>query len=172
MVTASGCHKGLLKISDFIEVDLYGQPIDPNDPHRPSAETLVHVALYRLSPKINAVLHAHSIPNTVLSRIEKGNEIRFQGWEMQKALRGEITHEKTSTLAIFSNTQDMQALAESVEKRWISINGLHWGFLVRGHGVYAWGETMEEARRHLEAIEFLLSCELEMRRLTLGVDQS
>jgi methylthioribulose-1-phosphate dehydratase len=30
----------------------------------------------------------------------------------------------------------------------------------------AWGRDMHEARRHLEALEFLLGCELELRKLT------
>jgi len=40
-----------------------------------------------------------------------------------------------------------------------------WGYLIDGHGLYAWGRDMPEARRHLEAFEFLLGCELELRRL-------
>ena len=40
-----------------------------------------------------------------------------------------------------------------------------WGYLIEGHGLYAWGRDMKEARRHLEAFEFLINCELEMRKL-------
>ena len=32
------------------------------------------------------------------------------------------------------------------------------GFLIRGHGLYAWGRDIAEARRHVEGLEFLLSC--------------
>jgi methylthioribulose-1-phosphate dehydratase len=28
--------------------------------------------------------------------------------------------------------------------------------LLRGHGLYTWGRTIEEAERHVEALEFLL----------------
>jgi methylthioribulose-1-phosphate dehydratase len=31
--------------------------------------------------------------------------------------------------------------------------------------MYTWGRDMPEARRHLEALEFLLGCELDLRRL-------
>ena len=41
-----------------------------------------------------------------------------------------------------------------------------WGYLIDGHGLYTWGSDMAEARRHLEAFEFLLDCELDLRRLT------
>ena len=39
------------------------------------------------------------------------------------------------------------------------------GYLIDGHGIYAWGRDMPEARRHLEAFEFLLACELDLLRL-------
>ena len=43
--------------------------------------------------------------------------------------------------------------------------GPMWGYLIDGHGLYAWGRDMAETRRHLEAFEFLLGCELELRTL-------
>ena len=39
------------------------------------------------------------------------------------------------------------------------------GYLIRGHGVYVWGPSMDGALARLEALEFLLCCELERRRL-------
>jgi methylthioribulose-1-phosphate dehydratase len=30
------------------------------------------------------------------------------------------------------------------------------GFLLRGHGLYTWGKSVDEARRHIEILEFLL----------------
>jgi len=30
------------------------------------------------------------------------------------------------------------------------------GFLLRGHGLYTWGEDVAQARRHVEIFEFLL----------------
>ena len=46
--------------------------------------------------------------------------------------------------------------------------GPMWGYLIDGHGLYAWGRDMAEARRHLDAFDFLLGCELELRRLAAG----
>ena len=40
-----------------------------------------------------------------------------------------------------------------------------WGYLIAGHGLYAWGRDIAEARRHLDAFEFMLGCELELRRM-------
>ena len=165
VVTASGFHKGHLREEHFLEVDLMGQPIRSDLNVRPSAETLVHVSLYRLDPDIGAVLHAHSVPNTVLSLIHDSEQLVIQGFEMQKALSGQVTHETSIALEIINNTQDMPELARWVEERWHERGGLKWGLLVRGHGVYVWGRDVTEARRHLEGVEFLLSCLLELKKL-------
>lgn len=166
LVTASGYHKGHLTEDHFIMTDLFGTPIDPQASNRPSAETLVHVALYQLSPAINAVLHIHSVPNTVLSQLESNEFLVINGLEMQKSLKGINSHDQDVKLAVFDNTQDMQYLAQQVQKAWKEQDGLIAGFLVRGHGAYYWGNTLNEAKRHLEGLEFMLACMLEFKRLT------
>jgi methylthioribulose-1-phosphate dehydratase len=35
-----------------------------------------------------------------------------------------------------------------------------WGYLIAGHGLYTWGRDVEEAQRHLDAFEFLLTAEM------------
>ena len=89
--------------------------------------------------------------------------VRFDGYELQKAFHGNTTHEGTMDLPVFPNTQDMPELAARVDAALDA--GPLWGYLIDGHGLYAWGRTMAEARRHLEAFEFLLGCELDLRRL-------
>jgi methylthioribulose-1-phosphate dehydratase len=42
---------------------------------------------------------------------------------------------------------------------------LQHGYLIRRHGLYTWGRTLDEARRHVEIFEFLFEC--IARRLTL-----
>lgn len=164
LVTASGCHKGHLSEQDMLEVDLSGQPKADVSDRKPSAETLLHTRLYSLSPQIGAVLHTHSVASTVLSRLETRDWLELSGYEMQKSLAGNTTHDETIRLAVFDNTQDMQGLAGLLAGRWVD-EPLRWGFLVSGHGLYAWGKDMQEARRHLEGLEFLFACALEMRRM-------
>jgi methylthioribulose-1-phosphate dehydratase len=48
---------------------------------------------------------------------------------------------------------------------WIESGKPLHAYLINGHGIYTWGHDMAEARRHLEALEFLLCCELDLRRL-------
>lgn len=166
VVTASGRHKGELTEADFLEVDLEGEPIDQDLSLRPSAETLVHVMLYKLSDEIGAVLHTHSIPNTVLSMIESSDQLSIKGFEMQKALSGHHDHDTAINIEIFDNTQDMRQLAQEIKERWILRDGLKWALLIRGHGIYVWGREIHETRRHLEGLEFLLSCVLELKKIS------
>jgi len=162
LITESGCQKGELTTRNLLQVDLHGTVLSGTG--KPSAETLLHTRLYQLDNHIGAVLHTHSVASTVLSRIETGACLSLSGYEMQKSLAGNTTHEAQIEIAILDNHQDMAFLSDQLAQRWQE-TPLKWGFLVRGHGLYSWGRDMQEARRHLEGLEFLFACELELRRL-------
>ena len=161
-ITVSGRDKGRLTQADIMVVDLDGNPVATAQ--RSSAETLLHTHLYKRFAEIGCVLHTHSIAQTVASRLYAGiGHVRLEGYELLKAFTGNRTHDTVVELPVLSNTQDMPTLAAQVD----ALLDRHqmWGYLIDGHGLYAWGHDMAEARRHLEAIEFLLGCELELRKL-------
>ncbi|KAG4065048.1 hypothetical protein HA402_006794 [Bradysia odoriphaga] len=124
----------------------------------PSAETGLHTLIYRLYPTVGAILHTHSVNATVLSRVEKSEALVLQGYEMQKSLSGQKSHLDSVSIPIFDNDQDIPALAARVAA-YAEVTPLQYGFLVRGHGLYCWGKQVEEARRHLEGLEFLFQCD-------------
>ena len=162
-ITVSGRDKGRLTEADIMVVDFAGKPVATS--HRPSAETLLHTQLYARYPQVGCVLHTHSRNQTVASRLfARQGHVRLEGYELLKAFAGNQTHETAVDVKVFPNTQDMPALAADVEK--LLDAGPCWGYLIDGHGLYAWGKDMAEARRHLEAFDFLLACELDLRRLT------
>jgi methylthioribulose-1-phosphate dehydratase len=155
LITQSGRDKSQLTVDDLMVCDLNGRALDPA--LRPSAEVGLHTRLYRLDTNIGAVLHTHSVTSTVLSRASDG-DLLLQGFEMQKALAGNHTHEEEIRIAVFDNDQDIAALAEQVQQRWLLHTMTQPGFLVSGHGLYAWGKDLAEARRHVEGFEFLFAC--------------
>lgn len=164
-ITVSGRDKGKLRETDIMVVDFDGRAVGSD--HRPSAETLLHTQLYRRFPEVGCVLHTHSRAQTIASRLFAGaGHVRIEGYELLKAFRGNDTHEAAINVPVLSNSQDMAILAAQVDA--LLDAGPMWGYLIDGHGLYAWGRDMAEARRHLEAFEFLLDCELELRRLTRG----
>ncbi|UHQ18507.1 methylthioribulose 1-phosphate dehydratase [Lysobacter sp. KIS68-7] len=161
-ITVSGRDKGKLTEDDIMVVDFDGQPVGTD--HRPSAETLLHTQLYKRYPDVGCVLHTHSQNQTIASRLFAGRGyMRLEGYELLKAFRGNDTHQTEMVVPVLPNSQDMHTLAAQVDC--LLEERPMWGYLIDGHGLYAWGRDMAEARRHLEAFEFLFGCELELRKL-------
>ena len=147
-ITRSGAHKGELVLDDILDADLDGRPKSG----RPSAETGIHVHLYQRFPGAGAVLHTHSPRATALSRGR--SVLEFEGYEIQKAFEGFDTHESLVRLPVVPNDQDIPRLVEGLKTVPLTV-----GFLIAGHGLYTWARTVSDARRHLEALEFLFECE-------------
>ena len=161
-VTVSGRDKGRLKPEDIMVVDYAGQAV--HEGQKPSAETVLHTQLYARLPDVGCVLHTHSLAQTLASRLYAGaGHVRFEDYELIKAFRGQETHDTEMDVPVLANNQHIPTLAAQVDV--LLDRGALWGYLIEGHGMYAWGRDMAEARRHLEAFEFLLNCELEMRKL-------
>lgn len=162
LLSESGKDKGSLTADDFIVVEIATNHVPSG--RRPSAETGLHTLIYRLFPEAGAVLHTHTVNATVLSRIERGSVLRLQGYEMQKTLSGQQSHLNSVEIALFDNHQDIDALANRIGA-FASQTPLRYGFLLRGHGLTCWGKDVNEARRHLEGLEFLFECERQRRLL-------
>lgn len=161
LISSSGKDKGELSPQDLLSVSWADGDLQCQG--HPSAETAIHVALYQLAPHCKAVLHTHSVSATVFSLLQHGDSYLFNGYEMQKAIHGWHSHQQVLPLALFDNTQQMPQLAAAVKSRYTS---LAYGFLVRGHGLYVWGDSLAQAKRHLEAWEFLIACELERLKIS------
>lgn len=153
LITASGMHKGQLTAERFVQIDATGKVVAGVG--RPSDETHLHLALVR-QRGAQSVLHTHSVWSTVLSdAFAASGGIKISGYEMLKGLAGVRTHEHEEWLPILENSQDMTALAVKLEDTLLSHPQMH-GFLLRGHGLYIWGQSISEAQRHVEILEFLL----------------
>ena len=159
-ITVSGAHKAELQTGDVMALDAHGAPLDGR---RPSAETELHLLLYRRFPQVEAVLHTHSIPVVALSRRRAAATcLRLAGYELLKAFPGVETHDCEVELPLFDNSQDMPALAAAVDAALAERPAP--AFLIRDHGLYGWGRTMNEALRVVEAAETLVACELALAR--------
>lgn len=159
-ITRSGADKG-----DLTEADILAADIDAPPPPGSSAETPLHLALYRDRPDCAAVVHTHADAAAILSlsHAERG-ALWLTGWELLKALRGVTTHRARVEIPVFGNDQDVPALAARVSES-LASRPAAVAYLLAGHGLYAWGATVAEAQRHAVALEHLLTCELQRRRL-------
>jgi len=152
-ITSTGLDKGSLTSAQFLEVDDAVNVVRGDG--RPSAEALLHVAISR-GVGAGAVLHTHSVWSTVLSGSHSTlGGIALEGYEMLKGLEGVLTHKHREWLPILENSQDMVKLAERVSKTLRESPVIH-GFLLKEHGLYTWGAGLQEAKRHVEILEFLM----------------
>jgi methylthioribulose-1-phosphate dehydratase len=159
-VTRSGVDKGELTEADVLALDIHAPP-----PPGSSAETPLHLHLYRERPHVAAVLHTHSVVSALLSNLRQAEgELKLRDFELLKALGDNRTHEATVSIPIFPNDQDVPRLAARVSEA-LARRPECVGYLIAGHGLYAWGRSMAEARRHTVALEHLLTYELETMKV-------
>jgi methylthioribulose-1-phosphate dehydratase len=153
-MTPSGAFKGELTASGFVEVDGAGTLV-AGAPSRPSAEAKLHVEIVR-HRGAGAVLHTHSVWSTVLSdQHAAAGGLAIEGYEMLKGLSGVATHTHREWVPILENDQDMERLAVIAANTLERHPDAH-ALLLRRHGMYTWGDTLLEAIRHVEILEFLL----------------
>lgn len=161
LISPSGLDKGQMEPSGLLTLDPSGHLLAGSA--RPSAETALHVVIYRDRPEANAILHVHTVWNTLIgSRFVAAGQFRLSGYELLKALEGVTTHEHRETVPVLANMQDYGLLSTQLAQC-LAANPAAHGVLLSGHGLYTWGRTVAEARRHLEALEFLF--EVEGRRI-------
>ncbi|MCT0225054.1 methylthioribulose 1-phosphate dehydratase [Synechococcus sp. CS-1328] len=168
LMAPSGVDKGSVEPDQLILVDANARVISGHG--KASAETLLHLAIV-VEAGAGAVLHTHSQAATLLSywaldqaeRSESGcAALAISGLEMLKGLQGVSTHATTIHIPVLPNNQDLRALSASARPH---LAQAPHGLLIGGHGLYAWGTGLGEAKRHLEILEFLL--EQQWRRLLL-----
>jgi methylthioribulose-1-phosphate dehydratase len=164
-ITASSVHKGQLRAVDILQCDEHGALVGPDSARRASsgkgrharrasAETLLHVEIARRRGA-GAVLHTHSVWTTVLSDLHAHEGgVSINGYEMLKGLAGVSSHEHREWVPIVENDQEMPRLAQRVGALLDEQAGAH-AFLLRRHGLYTWGDTLADAERHIEILEFL-----------------
>jgi len=152
-ITASSVDKGALEPSQILDIDetcgVHGGSGNP------SAETLLHFEIVRRCGA-GAVLHTHSVWSTILSDshgLDHG--LAIEGYEMLKGLDGVRTHEHREWVPIVANDQDMTRLAQVVGRALDEHPRAH-AILLQRHGLYTWGDSLADAVRHVEILEFLL----------------
>ncbi len=152
-ITAAGNEKGTLDETNFLELDDDAEILQGFG--RPSDETMLHLSIYRLRPRARCILYSQTVWGSILSdKHYVDGSIVMQGHEVLKGLVGVDTHEHAERIPIVENSSDQIALSHVIENVLLE-NALIHGIYIRRHGLYAWGETVEETRRNIEIFEFL-----------------
>lgn len=170
IVSESGVDKSKFDVDNFLPVFFNNHEIHPlfqRGDRKSSDETDLHLAIYE-STDAGCILHSHKVEALLFANMfPKTNYASIEGLELLKGLKGIQTHETRIEIPLFENTQDIKNLAvnlkqvlETTRSNEIKV----YSIILRGHGIYVWGETVEDAKRHLEVFDYLFTYQLEMRR--------
>lgn len=154
LVTATGQDKLSIRARSMVLVDADGSPL-PGEPLRPSAETRIHARIYAaVGASAGAVLHAHPPHVVALSSVlpEGRRSIPLVGLELMKAFAGVSDPALPLELPVVANDQDMERTSQACAA---ALRAPVPAVAIAGHGVTVWGKDLDEAVRHLEAVESL-----------------
>jgi len=136
-ITRHGARSGDLGFNDIVKVNLYDESRDEGA----SIEVKVHRAVYIANPKIQAIVHAHPPYAIVLSlSSEKIVPIDMEGAFYMKEI---------PVLTKCETTISSDCVAENLP----GLLGVYNVAVVRGHGAFAAGSSIEEAAMRLSVLE-------------------
>jgi methylthioribulose-1-phosphate dehydratase len=164
-ITASGKSKGDLTHLDFLRLLPGGEVAERGRAgDRPSAESSLHDAVYRLFPQAGACFHVHSVAANLVSRLGApgATDQLLPPIEMLKGL-GVPDESPRVAIAVFGNHAHVPAIAAEVEARFRAAPPRLPGFLIRDHGLTVWGDDPRAALNHLELFDFIFQCMLAAR---------
>lgn len=162
-VTASGLDKGELNEADIVAVDADGNPVSATTATgqagdaRPSAEAAVHARIAAVTGA-GAAVHVHTVAAVAAGRCWPSG-VELEGLEMLKGI-GVPAEGLTVCVPVVPNSQDMSLLSDRIEQ---SRDPRVPAVIVAGHGLYAWGKDILQARHHTEVVGWLLELALATR---------
>jgi methylthioribulose-1-phosphate dehydratase len=167
LVSESGVDKSEFTEENLIPVDIETGKLHPDfsaTSRKASAETLLHLSIYR-ETSAGCVLHSHLLEGILFAELYPNrSETAVEGLELLKGLHGITTHESAVYIPCFDNTQDMAQLSRDVRAQLGSDRTF--GFLIRRHGLYVWGNKVQDAKRHLEVFEYVFRYYLSLDKIS------
>lgn len=164
LISESGIDKSRFEVHNFIPLNYKTRQKHTDFSNRKSSdETDIHLAIYEVTTA-NCVLHSHMLDALLFADLFPNQDFaKIRGLELLKGFKGITTHDLEISIPCFENTQDIRALSEKI-KPVILPQPHNYGILLRGHGLYAWGESVDGAKRHLEVFEYIFKYYLNSRR--------
>lgn len=168
-MTPSGVQKERIKPEELFIVDKAGKVLTPPaakpgcGPAKLSdcAPLFLHAYNQR---DAGAVLHSHGMTcNLVTLLFEGQSEFKITKQEMIKGIDGHGYYDEL-IIPIIENTAWEHELADSLGEA-IAKYPKAVAVLVRHHGMYVWGKTWEQAKRHAECLHYLFESTIESYKL-------
>ncbi|MUG96555.1 methylthioribulose 1-phosphate dehydratase [Scytonema sp. UIC 10036] len=175
-ITASGRPKGQLTTDDFVLMTLDTCKDEiclaltlPYPDRRPSAETSIHAAIYRLFADAQACYHVHSIEANLVSLFVIGDALPLPPLEMLKGL-GVREENPQITMPIFANYLEVSQIADEICARFKVTVPQVPALLIRNHGVTVWASSLEGASNYVELTEYIFRYMVAKRNIGMGLD--
>jgi methylthioribulose-1-phosphate dehydratase len=174
-ITASGRSKGALARADFVRLAADGTPAGPGGragrktaapAPRPSAESGIHLAIYRLFPGARACYHVHTVESNLAARLGTSDWLPLPGLEMLKGF-GLGPSDLPVAAPVFDNHERVADIARDIERRFAAEPPAVPVLLVRNHGLTTWGPDTEAAFNHVELAEYVFRYLVVARLLRL-----
>jgi L-ribulose-5-phosphate 4-epimerase len=147
-IKPSGVPYESMKEDDIVIVDYDGKVIEGK--LRPSVDLPTHLELYKRHPEINAIVHTHSTYATAWA--QKGRSIRVYGTTHADYFADEIPcagYLRPSQMDEYEKNTGI-LISETIKPG--KANELP-AAIVKGHGAFAWGKSVEDAVYHAIVLE-------------------
>jgi methylthioribulose-1-phosphate dehydratase len=161
-ITPTGVNKGHLTVEDLITIKDGGSksktpPKKGPLPRPPSAEAVIHQTIHQTLPGCGAVFHVHPMYATLISHLcgqpKQRQMLPVEWFEMMKGLG--VGEEESAMVPIFPNWQDVSLIARDIRQYLLETPKTLPVVLIYNHGLTGWGRTPDEARNHLEILEYV-----------------
>eukprot|EP01038_Epipyxis_sp_PR26KG_P004774 gene4774-6696_t len=169
-MTPSGVQKERIQPDELFVVNKAGEivstPPQKSD-RKPKLSDCAPLFLHAyVQRNAGAVLHSHSaVCNLITSMFDGKSEFRISHQEMIKGIDGYGYFDEL-VIPIIENTAWEHELADSLGEA-IAKYPKACAVLVRRHGMYVWGNTWEQAKRHGECLHYLFEIAISMHKLGL-----
>ncbi|MDP2437191.1 MAG: methylthioribulose 1-phosphate dehydratase [archaeon] len=174
-IAPSGVQKERIKSAEIYIFDLESEQINEQASpaeafaKKPSECTPLFFAAYRLR-SAGAVIHSHSLSAvfaTLITPFAEASEWVCGKMEMVKGIKGHTYHDNL-VVPIIPNTPRECELTESLTEA-IQKYPRSYAVLVRGHGVYVWGDTWQQAKGHAECYDYLFGATIKAHKLGVSL---
>lgn len=139
LITPSGIAKAFMEPEQMAVINIKGEILQG----KPSTERLMHLEIYKSSPKARAVVHAH--PPTAIA------------WSIAVPELQQLPSDCLSEVILATGNIPFVPYARpGTEQMGLVLKNYlpkHRAMILRAHGAVAWGEELDEAYRGMERIE-------------------
>ena len=151
VIKPSGIDLRNAQASDMSHIDMLGNHVAGL---KPSVDAPSHIALYQRFSRVAGIVHTHSKYATVFAQL--GEPIRCFGTTHADYFRGTIP---IVPIPAWDENRSYEEVTGNAITSYFNKNNLDYlevpAALIQGHGVFAWGESIEKAVENAHVLELI-----------------